>query len=287
MMNQIMFVFGPMQDAAVGVSRAFRVLDTPPDIVERPGAGDAGPLTEALVLEGVTLVHPDRRRALDGIDLVVRRGEKVALVGETGSGKTSVLNVIPRLHDVTAGRILLDGADTRDLTLTSLRAQVSLVPQEPLLFSASIRDNIRYGRLGASDDEIEAASRAAQAHEFVTALPAGYDTQVGDRGMRLSLGQQQRIAIARAFLKDAPILLLDEPTSALDAATEAGLLDSLDVLMAGRTVVIVAHRLSTIRSVDHIYLLDAGRVVEHGTHDDLMATDGRYRELWDRQFAPT
>ena len=271
LMNQVMFVFGPFQDAVVGVGRAFQVLDTEPDITERSGAVDLAPFHRELRLEAAALIHEGGRVALDGVDIVVRHGEKVALVGETGSGKTSVLNLLPRLYDVTAGRVTVDGVDVRDVTLTSLRRQISLVSQEPLLFAASIGDNIRYGRLGATDAEVEAAATAAQAHDFILALPDGYDTEVGERGVKLSLGQQQRISIARAFLKDAPILLLDEPTSALDAATEADFLASLEALMAGRTVVIVAHRLSTIRGADRIYVLDHGRVVESGTHTELLA----------------
>jgi ABC-type multidrug transport system fused ATPase/permease subunit len=283
LMNQIMFVFGPFQDAVVGVGRAFQVLDTVPDIQERPGATALAPFETEVRFEGVTLVHEEGRVALDGVDLVVRRGEKVALVGETGSGKTSVLNLIPRLYDATDGRVTIDGVDVRDVTLSSLRRQVSVVSQEPLLFSSSIRDNIRYGRLAAGDDEVEAAAIAARAHEFVGELPDGYDTSVGERGVKLSVGQQQRISIARAFLKDAPLLLLDEPTSALDANTEADFLVSLEALMAGRTVVIVAHRLSTIRGADRIYVLDRGRVVEAGTHTELYALGGAYRSLHDRQ----
>ena len=283
LMNQIMFVFGPFQDAVVGVGRAFQVLDTQPDITERPDAPELGPFTEAIRLEDASLVHDEGRVALDGVDIVVRRGEKVALVGETGSGKTSVLNLVPRLYDATAGRVTIDGVDVRDVTLASLRKQVSLVSQEPLLFSSSIRDNIRYGRLDASDDEVEAAARAAHAHDFIVELPEGYDASVGERGVKLSVGQQQRISIARAFLKDAPILLLDEPTSALDANTEADFLESLEELMTGRTVVIVAHRLSTIRAADRIYVLDRGKVIESGSHAALLEARGAYRSLHDRQ----
>ena len=283
LMNQIMFVFGPFQDAVVGVGRAFQVLDTKPDITEKEGAVELAPFSREILFDGVGLTYEGDRPGLVCIDLLVCKGEKVALVGETGSGKTSVLNLIPRLHDVTAGRLAIDGVDVRDVTLTSLRRQVSMVPQEPLLFSTSIRDNIRYGRLGATDEEIEAAAVAARAHDFVMSLPQGYDTEVGERGVKLSVGQQQRISIARAFLKDAPVLLLDEPTSALDANTEADFLDSLEALMRGRTVVIVAHRLSTIRPVDRIYVLDAGRVVEEGPHAELLARGGAYRRLYDRQ----
>ncbi len=283
LMNQIMFVFGPFQDAVVGVGRAFEVLDTVPDITEKADAVELAPFASEIRLTGVGLVHDEGRIALDGIDLVVRRGEKVALVGETGSGKTSVLNLVPRLYDVTGGSLTIDGTDVRDVTLVSLRSQVSLVSQEPLLFSSSIRDNIRYGRLAASDDEVEAAARAAQAHDFIATLPDGYETSVGERGVKLSVGQQQRISIARAFLKDAPILLLDEPTSALDANTEAEFLTSLEHLMEGRTVVIVAHRLSTIRATDRIYVLDDGRIAESGSHRELIALGGSYGALHARQ----
>ena len=279
-MNQIMFVFGPFQDAVVGVGRTFQVLDTPADITEREGALDIPGFSDEIRLESVRLDHEDGRVALAGVDLVIRRGEKVALVGQTGAGKTSVLHLIPRLHDVTGGSVTIDGHDVRDLSLVSLRRLVSMVPQEPLLFSTSIRDNILYGRLSATPEEVEEAARAARADAFICDLPRGYDTEVGDRGVKLSVGQQQRISIARAFLKDAPILLLDEPTSALDAATESDFLDSLERLMAGRTVVIVAHRLSTIRSVDRIYVLDHGRVVEEGSHAGLLERDGPYRRLY-------
>ena len=217
--------------------------------------------------------------------LEVAKGEKVALVGATGSGKTSILNLIPRLYEATGGAVTIDGRDVRDIQLASLRDQVSLVPQEALLFSTTIEENIGYGRRGATRDEIEAAAKAARAHDFIVAMPDGYETEVGDRGAKLSVGQQQRLAIARAFLKDAPILLLDEPTSALDLTTEAEFLEGLDRLMADRTVVIVAHRLSTIRDADRIYVLDEGRIIETGSHDALLAEeDGAYQKLHASQF---
>ena len=221
---------------------------------------------------------------LRAIDITVMKGEKVALVGETGCGKTTLLSLIPRLYDPTEGGIELDGVDLRRLTLTSLRDLISMVPQEPLLFSATVRENILYGRFDATADEVVAAAQAARADGFTQELPAKYETQIGDRGVRLSTGQQQRLSIARAFLKDAPILLLDEPTSALDLRTEADFLEGMAELMEGRTVFIVAHRLSTIRSVDRIYFLADGTIVEAGSHDELMAAKGRYFQLYTSQF---
>lgn len=278
-MNQIMFVFGPFQDAVIGVGRTFQLLNTPPDIVEKDEAVSITNFTSEIRFEGVTLAYDDRVPALKGVDLAIRKGEKIALVGETGAGKTSILHLIPRLHDVTSGRVTIDGHDVRDLSLTSIRRLVSMVPQEPLLFSASIGDNILYGRLDATQADIEEAATAARAHKFIEELPADYETQVGDRGVKLSVGQQQRVSIARAFLKDAPILLLDEPTSALDANTETDFLASLETLMVGRTVIIVAHRLSTVRTADRIYVLHRGQIVEEGTHSQLLLLDGHYRRL--------
>ena len=284
MMSQVMFVYAPFQDAVVGVGRTFQVLDQTSDIQEAPDAQQLQEFSDHVAFRDVSLEYEPGRPVLQGITLEVRRGEQIALVGETGSGKTSVLNLVPRLYDASSGRVEIDGVDIRRLSLGSLRDAVSLVPQEPLLFSASVRQNILYGRLDASDEDVEAAARAARAEAFIQDLPAKYETEVGDRGVRLSVGQQQRVSIARAFLKDAPILLLDEPTAALDLRTEADFLDGLDALMAGRTVFIVAHRLSTIRNVDRIYVMADGKIAEVGTHDQLIAARGPYFELYSSQF---
>jgi len=284
MMNEIMFVYGPFQDAVVGVGRAFQVLDQTPDIKESPNAIAKGSFEDAVRFRDVRLEYEAGRPVLRGLNFAVRKGEKVAIVGETGSGKTTILNLIPRLYDVTDGSVEIDGLDVQELKIASLRDLISMVPQEPLLFSATVRENILYGRLDATPEDVEAAARAARAHGFVQELSARYETEVGERGVKLSVGQQQRISIARAFLKDAPILLLDEPTSALDLRTEADFLEGLSDLMSGRTVFIVAHRLSTIRNVDRIYFLEDGVIAEQGPHEELMALRGRYYDLFMRQF---
>jgi ABC-type multidrug transport system fused ATPase/permease subunit len=284
MMNEIMFVYGPFQDAIVGVGRVFQVLDQTSSIREAPDAADKPTFDRSLRFRDVHLSYDSNREVLRGVDFEVLRGEKVAIVGETGSGKTTVLNLIPRLYDATEGAVEVDGVDVRQIKLVDVRDLVSMVPQEPLLFSATVRENILYGRLDATSDEVQAASAAARADGFIQELPAKYETEVGERGVKLSTGQQQRISIARAFLKDAPVLLLDEPTSALDLRTEADFLQSLADLMAGRTVLIVAHRLSTIRNVDRIYFLEGGQFVEAGSHEDLMQLRGRYFELFMKQF---
>jgi ABC-type multidrug transport system fused ATPase/permease subunit len=220
---------------------------------------------------------------LKAISFEVRAGQVVAIVGPTGAGKTTLMSLLPRFYDARKGKILLDGTDIRTLTLESLRRQISIVLQEPLLFSGTIAENIRYGRLDANMDEIMAAARAANAHDFIMNLPKQYDTELGERGVQLSGGERQRIAVARAFLKDAPILILDEPTSSIDSRTEAVILDALDQLMVGRTTFMIAHRLSTIRRADMILVLDPGRLVEQGTHDELLRQGGLYRQLYDMQ----
>jgi ABC-type multidrug transport system fused ATPase/permease subunit len=204
-------------------------------------------------------------------------------VGPTGAGKTTLMNLIPRFYDPQRGRVLIDGHDVRTLTLESLRRQISMVPQEPVLFSGTVADNIRYGRLPATTDEIIAAAKAANAHDFIERLRNGYQTDIGERGVRLSGGERQRICVARAFLRDAPILILDEPTSSIDSKTESLILDALDELMVGRTTFMIAHRLSTVRHADLIATLDHGGLVEQGTHDELIARGGLYKHMHDVQ----
>jgi ATP-binding cassette subfamily B protein/subfamily B ATP-binding cassette protein MsbA len=218
------------------------------------------------------------------LSFTVAPGQRVALVGPTGAGKSTLISLIPRFFDPEQGRVLLDGRDLRELKLLDLRQQIALVLQEPFLFPLSIAENIAYGRPDASLAQIEAAAKAANAHDFISRLPQGYQTVIGERGATLSGGERQRLAIARALLKDAPILILDEPTSALDAQTEAGLMEALDRLMKGRTTFIIAHRLATVRSADSILVLDHGQIVEHGPHQQLLNHHGLYAKLHQLQF---
>jgi len=260
--------------------RLFAALDVEPEVRERPGAQAVGEVAGLIRFEDVGFSYGgDGPPALGGVSLEARRGETVALVGPSGGGKSTILNLIPRFYDVSSGRVTLDGRDLRDLAIASLRDQIALVTQEPFLFDDTVRANIAYARPEASQAEVEAAARAAAAHDFVTALPDGYDSLVGEAGARLSGGQRQRIAIARAFLKDAPILLLDEATSALDTESEAQVQAALKRLMAGRTTILIAHRLSTVRGADRIYVVDKGRIVETGDHGGLVKQRGLYARL--------
>lgn len=260
--------------------RLFAALDVEPEVREQPGAVALSRAEGTIRFEDVAFRYgAEGPPALDGVSLEARRGETIALVGPSGGGKSTILNLIPRFYDTTAGRVTLDGRDVREATLSSLRDQIALVTQEPFLFDDTIRANIAYARPDASQAEIEAAARAAAAHDFIGELPGGYDTVVGEAGARLSGGQRQRIAIARAFLKDAPILLLDEATSALDTESEAQVQLALKRLMAGRTTLLIAHRLSTVRGADRIYVVDKGRIVETGDHDALVKQRGLYARL--------
>ena len=269
-----------LEGAAAGAQRCFEVLDHADDVRDAP---DAAVLTDArgsIQFEGVDFGYDAGRPILRGVSLHIRAGQQVAVVGGTGAGKSTLLSLVPRFYDPTAGRVLLDGRDVRAVTKKSLRAQISLVLQDTLLFSTTIRENIAYGRPEATDAEIIRAAERAQAAEFIGKLPRGYDSPVGERGGHLSVGQRQRIGIARAFLKDSPILLLDEPTSALDPVTERAIMDTLEELMRGRTTLIVTHRLATVHHLDCIVVLEDGTVREIGPGGDLLDRNGAYARLY-------
>ncbi|NBB84494.1 MAG: ATP-binding cassette domain-containing protein [Alphaproteobacteria bacterium] len=276
-----------LQQGLAAAQRVFGVVDAEPSVVDRPDATPLGRVRGHVRLDGVRFAYAADAPALDAIDLDVPAGRSVALVGPSGAGKSTVLNLIPRFYDVDAGRVTVDGVDVRDATLASLRANIALVSQEIVLFDDTVRANIAYSRPGATAEEVEAAARAAAAHEFIQALPQGYDTMIGDRGTRLSGGQRQRLSIARAMLKDAPILLMDEATSALDTESERLVQQALDRLMTGRTTLVIAHRLSTVMGADRIHVLDAGRIVESGSHAELIARGGLYARLWALQTTDT
>ncbi|WP_237933339.1 ABC transporter ATP-binding protein [Acetobacter senegalensis] len=268
-----------LQEGLAGLVRVFDVIDEKPAVTEQPNAVPLPPGHGELVFENVGFVYPDGRVGLDGLSFKVKPGQTVALVGLSGAGKSTALSLIPRLHDVTSGRILLDGEDLRTLTLDSLRDAIAYVSQDPLLFDFSVRDNIQIGKPGAPEEAVEAAARAAAAEPFILALPNGYKTGVGPGGQRLSGGQRQRVALARALLRDPRLLLLDEATSALDSENEAAVQDALAQMRHSRTTIIVAHRLSTVRSADLVVVMKDGRAVECGTHDDLITQDGLYARL--------
>jgi ATP-binding cassette subfamily B protein/subfamily B ATP-binding cassette protein MsbA len=268
-----------MEGATAGARRCFEVLDRADDVVDAPDAREITETAGALGFENVSFGYGSQP-VLHDIDLSIAPNQIVAVVGGTGAGKSTLLSLVPRFYDPNSGTVTLDGHDLRTITKKSLRAQIAIVLQDTLLFSTTIRENIAYGRPDATDDEIREAARRAQADEFITRLPAGYDSPVGERGGHLSVGQRQRLGIARAFLKDAPILLLDEPTSALDPTTEAAIMETIKDLMSGRTTLIVTHRLATIHGVDRIVVLKDGRMVEEGTGAELVAKGGVYAKLY-------
>jgi subfamily B ATP-binding cassette protein MsbA len=273
-----------VQQAVSAAERAVDVLERPISIVERPGAGELAPFAEAVRFEGVSFSYDGERKVFDGLDLTVPKGQTLAIVGSSGSGKTTLVNLLPRLFDVQEGRVTIDGADIRDVTLGSLRGQIAMVTQETVLFDDSVAANIGYGRPGAPRDAVEEAARQALAHDFIMALPKGYDTRIGEGGFSLSGGQRQRMAIARALLKDPPILILDEATSALDSESEYLVQQALFNLLKGRTTLVIAHRLSTILNAGRIVVLDGGRVAEDGTHAELLGSGGLYASLAALEF---
>jgi subfamily B ATP-binding cassette protein MsbA len=273
---------------AIGASSAiFDFLDCGDDIHEKPNAVVLPPFHQGICFENVHFSYrngDDGREVLHDINLRIAPGEVIAIVGSSGGGKTTLVHLLPRFFDVTAGRLLIDGHDVRDLKISSLRSQIAMVTQDTILFNDSILNNIAYGHPETSRERVEEAARAALAHDFILALPEGYDTVIGERGLMLSGGERQRISIARAILKDAPVLVLDEATSALDTESESLVQSALQNLMTGRTVFVVAHRLSTVRRADRIIVLENGMIVDEGNHDRLMARTGTYRRLYDLQF---
>lgn len=283
--KRISRVYGTIQKAMAGAERVFGIMDMPEAIADKPEAKAMPAVKGYVEFDDVTFCYKDDIPALEHISFKAEPGQMIAFVGPSGAGKSTIANLIPRFYDVNGGAIRIDGQDVRDVTMSSLREQIGIVPQETMLFSTTVRENIRYGRLDATDDDIVQAAKDANAHEFIMQLPEGYDTKIGERGLNLSGGQRQRIAIARAILKNPQLLILDEATSALDTESEKIVQAALDRLMVGRTSFVIAHRLSTIFNADQIYVIEKGHIREHGTHEELLALGGLYSSLYNIQFS--
>ena len=276
-----------MEGATAGAKRCFEILDSRDDVRDSPNAVDISSAKGAIAFRSVDFGYAESRIVLRDINLSIAPNQIVGLVGGTGAGKSTLLSLVPRFYDPTTGSVMLDGRDVREITKKSLRAQIAIVLQDTLLFSTTVRENIAYGRPDATEEEIIEAARRAQADEFIRQLPQGYSSLIGERGGHLSVGQRQRIGIARAFLKNAPILLLDEPTSALDPSTEAAIMETIKELMRGRTTLIATHRLATIHNLDQIIVLDHGRIIEQGRGPELLARGGVYAKLYTSGNFPT
>ena len=280
-------VYGNLQRAMAAVDRVFAVIDLPEPIRDKEDAKDLPKIEGHVKVDHVTFGYKEGVNALEDVSLEVKPGQMIAFVGPSGAGKSTIANLIPRFYEINSGAISIDGQDIRDVTVASLREQIGIVPQETMLFSTTVMENIRYGRLDATDEEVIEAAKAANADVFIRELPQGYDTPIGERGLNLSGGQRQRMSIARAILKNPRILILDEATSALDTESEKIVQAALDSLMVGRTSFVIAHRLSTIFNADQIYVIDGGRIKEHGTHEELLAKNGLYSHLYNIQFSKT
>lgn len=282
-LETISYTIGSLQNRFVSLKTTFNLLDTEPDIKDAPHARQLEKPQGRVTYENVNFSYAGRTNTLKNINFEAKPGQVIGIVGPTGAGKSTLVSLLPRFYEPKQGRVLIDGVDIRELTLKSLREQISIVLQEPLLFSGTIAENIRYGRLEATQDEIIAAARAANAHDFIMRLPQKYETVLGERGAAISGGERQRISVARAFLKNAPILILDEPTSSVDSKTEAVILEALDRLMVGRTTFMIAHRLSTLHQADQILVVNNGQLIEQGTQEELLAMGGLYKQLHSAQ----